>query len=377
MSDTSNKTEIAAKAAFCAIRYAQCWEDSEVLNEGLNIQPGDHCLSIASAGDNALAMLLGDPERVVAVDLNPAQLACCELRIAAYRNLDHSGLLRLIGSREGDNREDLYRACREDLSQDARAFWDARPEQVRDGIGGAGKFERYFQTFREKVLPLVHSRSKIEELMRPREADDRMDFHDQHWDSWRWRMMFRVFFSRFVMGRVGRDPSFFAYVEGSVADRIRGRATHALRSLDPSENPYLRWILTGSHAPVAGAPEALPLALRPEHFDIIRDRLDRVELKLGALEEIAASDGRRFDRFNLSDIFEYMSEENTEQLLQSLVAVANPGGRLLYWNMLVPRSRPESMADSLSPVEDGALGDRLLNRDNAFFYSRVVVEEVM
>ena len=66
-------------------------------------------------------------------------------------------------------------------------------------------------------------------------------------DTWRWRILFRLFFSRVVMGRLGRDPSFFRYVEGSVADRILARTRHALTALNPADYPYLQWILTGHH----------------------------------------------------------------------------------------------------------------------------------
>jgi S-adenosylmethionine-diacylglycerol 3-amino-3-carboxypropyl transferase len=84
--------------------------------------------------------------------------------------------------------------------------------------------------------------------------------------------------------------------------------------------------------------------------------------------------GRRFDAFNLSDIFEYMSADNTEILLERIVKASNPGARLAYWNMLAPRSRPESMADRLLGHDDEAA--RLFGEDRAFFYSRFVVEEV-
>ena len=66
----------------------------------------------------------------VALDLSPAQLACLELRVSAYRNLAHEELLELIGSRASDRRAALYARCREGLSPAALRFWDARPEQV-------------------------------------------------------------------------------------------------------------------------------------------------------------------------------------------------------------------------------------------------------
>jgi S-adenosylmethionine-diacylglycerol 3-amino-3-carboxypropyl transferase len=179
--------------------------------------------------------------------------------------------------------------------------------------------------------------------------------------------MFQVFFSRTIMGRIGRDPSFFAYVEGSVADRILARTRHALTELNPADNPYLQWILTGRHL------TALPYALRPENFDAIRAHLDRLEWRAESLEDfLERQPPRSLDCCNLSDIFEYMSEENTHRLLQRLVDRGRTGGRLAYWNMLVTRSRPEALVGRLRPLTE--LAERLHRQDKAWFYSQFVVE---
>ena len=50
-------SEVADRTDFSIVRYAQVWEDADVLLEALDVQPGDTCLSIASAGDNTLALL--------------------------------------------------------------------------------------------------------------------------------------------------------------------------------------------------------------------------------------------------------------------------------------------------------------------------------
>jgi S-adenosylmethionine-diacylglycerol 3-amino-3-carboxypropyl transferase len=62
-------------------------------------------------------------------------------------------------------------------------------------------------------------------------------------------------------------------------------------------------------------------------------------------------------------------------LLGRLAAASAPGGRLAYWNMLAPRSRPASLADRLRPLDEVAA--TLFERDKAFFYSRFIVEEVV
>jgi S-adenosylmethionine-diacylglycerol 3-amino-3-carboxypropyl transferase len=363
------RSEAAERTDFSEIRYAQAWEDADVLLEGLAVGPGHACLSIASAGDNALALLTRDPARVVAVDLSPAQLACLELRVAAYRELEHQELLAMIGSRPSARRPALYAKCRPRLSPDARAFWDARPDAIAGGIGGAGKFERYFRTFRQRVLPLVHTRARVEALLVRKDRTERLRFYSNEWDSWRWRLLFRLFFSRTMMGRLGRDPEFFRYVEGDVAGRILERTKHALTELDPSDNPYVHWILTGTH----GA--ALPCALREDSFARIRANLDRLEWRQASIEDyLTGSRAEAFDRFNLSDLFEYVSVEHYHHLLRAIVAASRPGARLAYWNMLAPRSRPEEMAGCLVPLTEMATSLHL--RDRAFFYSAFRLEEV-
>jgi S-adenosylmethionine-diacylglycerol 3-amino-3-carboxypropyl transferase len=363
-------SEVAARADFSRLRYAQCWEDADVLLAGLQVQPGDVCLSIASAGDNSLALLTRQPARVIALDLNPAQLACLELRVAAYRHLTHPQVLELIGSLPGRQRPGLYRRLRGELSPPARAFWDAHPDAIAGGIGGAGKFEHYFRLFRDGLLPLIHPRRKVRALLRGGPPARCEAFYRGEWDSWRWRLLFRVFFSRRLMGRLGRDPSFFRYVEGSVAERILGRTRHALTALDPAANPYLQWILTGRHT------TALPLALRPEHFATIRGNLDRLEWHCQSVEEFLEGHPEiHLDRCNLSDIFEYMSSENYQRLLEKLADRMRPGGRLAYWNMLVPRRRPDQLAQRLRLLTD--LAQQLHGQDKAFFYSAFVIEEVL
>ncbi len=363
-------TEIGAKASFDVIRYAQCWEDGDVLMEGLDVQEGDICLGIGSAGENCLSLLTHNPKRVIAVDLNPAQLACIELRVAGFKCLEHHQLLELIGSRPSKDRLALFEQCSPLLSEASLRFWRSNLRHVAEGIGAAGKFERYFSLFRKYVIPLIHHRSTVEELLQGGDHQKCAAFYDRTWDNRRWRLLFHLFFSRWMMGRLGRDPSFFAYVEGSVADKILTRTRHALRELDPGDNPYLHWILTGSHG------EALPHALRAQNFQKIRENIDRLEIRLGTLESVLEAEGSKcIDRFNLSDIFEYMSEETSRQVLGKIIDSARSGARLAYWNMLAPRCCPDDWSDRV--VRKRELGERLLKKDKAFFYSAFIVEEVL
>lgn len=363
-------SEVAERADFSCIRYAQCWEDADVLLEALSIQPDSTCLSIASAGDNALAMLSKRPRKIIALDINPAQLAALELRVASFRELKHPEVLALLGSVESQHRVELYRCCRKHLSAEARNYWDQHPEMIQAGIGSAGRFENFFRIFRTRILPLIHSRRVVEQLLTTKSYSERQHFYETEWNTFRWRTLFRAFFSRLMLGSLGRDPEFFRYVEGSVAARLLQRTRYAFTELDPGANPYLQWIMTGRHAS-----DNLPYALREENFESIRANLDRLEWSCCSLEQYLESSRTSFDAFNLSDIFEYISAQSYYRILRALTRCARPGARLAYWNLLVPRKRPESMAVFLRPLT--SLADSLFKNAKTFFYDAFVLEEVL
>ena len=159
------RSDIGSRSDFSQLRYRQCWEDADVLLDALDVRAGDTCLSIASAGDNTLALLTRDPARVVALDLSPAQLAALDLRVAAFRALTHAELLELMGSRGSERRLALYDRCRPLLEPAARDFWDERRDALHEGIASAGKLEWYLAFFVKRVLPLVHSRSRVAKLL--------------------------------------------------------------------------------------------------------------------------------------------------------------------------------------------------------------------
>jgi S-adenosylmethionine-diacylglycerol 3-amino-3-carboxypropyl transferase len=357
---------INQKSRFSFIRYANVWEDADILCEALapTCQHG-RILSIASSGDNVLALLTLNPKEIVAVDLSSPQLACLEIRMAAFRELDYSKLCEFLGVLPSQNRVEIYQnLLKPRLSINAAKFWDKRLSEICNGIIHAGKFERYLRLFGKWVLPLVQTHAMINELLKAKSEQERTQFYEEKWDHWRWRLLFKIFFSRFVMGHAGRDPSFFNHVEGTVGSRILDRSKHALTECSTHQNPFLHYILKGNFSNAA-----LPCYLRPEHFNTIQSRIDRIKLIQGPVTQVEGC----FDAFNLSDIFEYMNEEAFEACYKRLLEMANPNARLAYWNMLVPRRCPKSCRDQTFSLT--ALADSLHKNDKAWFYQKFVIEQ--
>lgn len=300
-----------------------------------------------------------------------AQLAALELRVAAIRELSYEEVLEFLGYRNGSsNRTALFDKCKRQMSATSRAYWEHHIDDIEQGVISVGRFERYFQIFRERILPLVHNKKTVSELLESKSKEARDEFYETRWNTLRWRLLFRVFFCRFTMGLLGRDRSFFEYVNICVSRFLLEQSAHALKDLDPSRNFYLRWILTGAFG------EELPTYLRPENFATIRSNLHKLKWYQSSVEQyLETADDRSFNCFNLSDMFEYVSKERYVETLKLLIRKSAPTARLIYWNMLATRCRPVSLSDKLRSLKQ--LSDRLYQTNQTFFYCRLVVEEVI
>lgn len=363
------KTRIQKNVDFSYIRYAQCWEDADILLEALDIQHHHTCLSIISGGENTLAMLTKSPKKVIAIDLNPAQIYCLELKVAAIKILSYPEFLEFIGINISHDREKIYQRCCENLSPEARTFWDNHSAKIKTGIIASGKFEHYLEIFRNFILPLSHSKQEIQALIQHNDEILRRKFYQEIWDNWRWRLTFRIFFSRFFLGKLGRDPEFFRYVEDNVAKKLLERTQYALTNMAPYDNPYLQWILFGKFL------NALPFALRPENYNLIKQNLSRLEWHCVSMEEFAQEHAGMIDRFNLSDIFEYISLEDFKKLLITIEKLAGPDARLAYWNLFVQRLAAKTMPEKYQALTD--LTYNLSKKDKNFFYNGFFVDNII
>jgi S-adenosylmethionine-diacylglycerol 3-amino-3-carboxypropyl transferase len=235
------------------------------------------------------------------------------------------------------------------------------------GIGAVGKFEQYFRIFRTRVLPLIHSRARVARLLKAKLKEQRIAFYENEWNNWLWQALFRLFFRGVSWARSAVLRHSFNML------KAMWPLVFSIMSGSPSQN-WIRlrihiyiWILNGTHNGV------LPFTLREENIELIRRNLDKLEWRCSSIED-ALNQGGDFECFNLSDIFEYMSPENYEHLLRNIVASSRSGARLAYWNMLVSRSRPNSMDEVLEPLR--GVSRSLFAQDKAFFYSAFIVERV-
>jgi len=347
------------------IRYANCWEDADVLLEGLQINPSDRVLSIGSAGDNSFSLLSQGPELVVAVDINPVQLSLIELKKAAFATLEYDEFLEFLGFAPSERRLELYEKVKIKLTSELHTFWNERLGEIANGVIYQGKFEKYFQLFRKRILPLVHTKKRVHQFFNQKNAESQAMFFHKKWNNRRWRLLFRLFFSKFVMGRFGRDPAFLKEVDVVVSEFILAQAAAHLSSINSQNNYFLHFIMKGDFG------DNLPHYARRENFEKIKANLDRLVVFNGLAEE-AFEAYQNFSKFNLSNIFEYMPKDLFENVANNLIENSTPNARFAYWNLMVPRKINEVHP---SIESEKKLTKSLIKKDNGFFYMGIQIDK--
>lgn len=361
-------SKISTKANFDIIRYAQVWEDSDILLEALQIKKDGNYLSIASGGDNTLAMLSKSPKQLIALDLNQTQLYLLELKVTAFKELDYENMLAFLGVTPSTKRLETFKNL--SLSSEAKKYWSEHQDDIMEGVIHIGKFERYFQMFSKKIIPLIHSKKRVTTLLQKKPLTQRKEFYKKEWNNLRWNILFRIFFSQTFMGLKGRDRAFFEHVSEPVSKTILEHTKYALTMLDPYDNPYLHYILHRNYS------NKLPYYLRKEHFHSIKENLDKLSWHHQSIETYTQQHpALKFDGYNLSDIFEYMSEEEYEKLLKYIHTHSNREARLVYWNMMVTRKHPKSLKHLLHSCDSEA--QKLYAKNKTFFYKDFIIEKVI
>lgn len=362
------KSEVEDYAKFDIIRYAQVWEDADILLEALDINENDNILSIASAGENALSMLAKNPKKVYAIDLNQNQIMCTEFKIVCYKFLEYQECMELIGVFDSNKRLELFDRVKQYLKEETRRYLESNIDIIEKGIIHTGKFENYFQIFSKKILTKVHRKKIRDELLTKKSKEERYKFYDKTWNNLRWRFLFRIFFSKKVMGKLGRDKAFFRYVKVNVAECIFKRAEYAFTELDTSKNSYLYYIFNSRYD------KALPFAYRKDNFEKIKQNIDNIVLLSESIESfIERDDVDYISKYNLSDIFEYMSDEQMCKIIKKMLTKSASGSRIAYWNMLADKQASRYFKELTYNEE---LSNKLFAKDKAFFYSKFILEEI-
>src|SRR5260221_13157083 len=239
----------ASQIEFPELLFGMSWEDPDSDRSALEIQPSDTILTITSGGCNTLALLLEDPRRIYALDINPCQSHLLELKRAAIRHLDYDDLHMFLGLRPSKDRLQMFESLAGELSNPALEYWRRRPAAIRDGIVYQGRYEEFLRHFR-RLLRLVQGRHRIEGLFECQSLEEQRDYFDRVWNTVQWRMLFRLAFNKYVLAKRGLSTDYFRFDDGaqSFAESFFNRSKRAFREIPVASNYFLAQSLLSRYA---------------------------------------------------------------------------------------------------------------------------------
>lgn len=347
MASNPAHTEVAAFMQFDSIRYSQVWEDAQRLRAALNIAAHECVLSIGSAGCNVLALLLDAPRRIHAVDLNAAQNAITALKIAAISKLDHPSLLELLGFVPSSRRLALLDQLLPYLTPAFAAYWQEQSPLISEGLLGSGRLDRFIANFARETFAHIPGILDLKPAFASLDMERQRQFRAAL-QKGTFAQKFSTYFGSELMHK-GRDPAQYRYVTiDDLGRELLSRFYAFLENKSLQGNHYQWFFLFGEPMPAAQG----PYYAQADNWQRLRELVPRVELHTKTIEALLESEHTGpIDKANLSNIFEYMSEENMAVLLRQLATKMPRGGRIAYWNLFVDRPLPKALRTVFQNLE--------------------------
>lgn len=339
------------------IHYSNCHEDFLLLKKYIKPETKE-ILSIASGLDNSLSFLVNDNVHVYAFDYNPIQIFLGKLKICGIEFLSYEEFLVFIGIRgsEKSKRVELYNKIDERLPDEVKKYFDDHIFLIEEGLVNCGRFEQYFHIFRNKVFPLTCKEKDIQQFAAAENIDEQRVFYKEKINTWRFKLMFKIFFSKKVMSKLGRDKEYFRYSKESLPEILKKRVDLGFYNCLNKTNPYYSYVLNAFY-------KELPFYLKQENYSKIKKNIKNIYLYNKTFEEML---DRKYDFMNLSDIFEYKDYKMMNDYEKSVSEHLNDKGIAAFWNMMNVRQFPNMKRIN-------GINDYL--EDRAFFYRDFIVYE--
>lgn len=353
-------------ALFRRPTYSSVLEDERIIDLGLRPRPGDRVVCVTSGGCFSLKCLLADVAEVVSVDLSPFQTALVALKAAAAAALGPDDLWAFLGLAPTNGRRALYDAVRAAAPAAVAAFWDARLPLVERGVALAGSRDRALHRA-GRLVAAVQGRASVAALLACATAAEQEACYRDRFQTRRWRWLLDAAFHPRLLDRLVR-------VEGAngddVAGALRGEVEHVLRDVPAADNFYLHYVFTRTYP----SREVCPAWLRASSHPVLRVRLPRLTCTTARLEAfLAAQPARSVDGFYLSNLLDWASPRDGDELFAGIARVARPGARLCGWSNIL--NWPLSPRDPRIRCDD-ALAAEIYARRRAPGYSACLVATV-
>ncbi|MFH1747831.1 MAG: BtaA family protein [Planctomycetota bacterium] len=365
---------VLERLVFSGIVFNMSWEDPEMDRQAFKLNSEDVVISISSAGCNPLNFLCQSPRGLIAIDGNPAQNAILELKLAGIKTLDHATFFDIFAARNPAVVTRVYHGkLRPNISARSRQFWDKNLWMVARDLYRFGRMGLFCRLLRRFLNLLGIKKQHVEQFFELRSLEEQKAWYEKYaapklWGPWARRFVqFRP-----LMYLAGVHPNQFRLVDDrhDMYEYVKERVEYALTKVPVYDNYFLSLAASGRFRG-----KRVPPYLLEENFEILRRNLDRVKVVNGWLGPyLDTQPAGSISRFNLLDIFDWMSPRDFEATLKSALRTAAPGAIMIYRSGSYRLDPPSSILEHVEQHTE--LAQQLLARDRSATYGSFYVLSV-
>jgi len=353
---------------FSGFVYNQIWEDPDIDLEALNVGGQHRLITIASGGCNVLNYLAAGPERIIAVDLNPNHVALTRLKLQALSHLpDYNAFFRFFGSAKDKENRNLFDSfLAEKLDPETRRYWERHmPLRGRRINMFARNLYRYGLLGR--FIGVLHTVARLhgkrlQDILDARTPEEqRANFEKTIaplFDNKLIRFLSKMPVSYYGLGipPAQYDELVAAAADGNPITTLRDRVERLACDFPIAEN-YFAWQAFGRGYDTE-ARIAVPAYLREENYELIKSRVDRVDVHHASMIDfLGAQPAGSLHRYVLLDAQDWMSPEQMTALWTEIDRTADSSdARVIFRTAGVesplPRKIPEAILNNWNYMEE-------------------------
>jgi S-adenosylmethionine-diacylglycerol 3-amino-3-carboxypropyl transferase len=341
----------ALRASSLPLAFAQVREDPRLdLELARRVPAGGTVVMIASGGETA-ACLGRLPLRLMAVDMNPAQLALARVKWELAGKVPTEDLAALLGHLPmpvGERRRRMKELL-ELLGIEEGVF--GPPEYIAErGVDHGGRYEVCFAELRAQ---LEAWRGDLEAMLNSHKAVPNFG------GAWLDEAFARVMSLENLVCLFGREAT--QNPRRSFSDHFAARTREVIGRIAPVDNPFLWQILAG----------CFPPGCRYHWLEDDRPLIAEISWLQGKMDaQLDSMAAESADLVHLSNILDWLSPGEAEATLRSARRVLKPGGQVILRQLNSTLEIGKLDAEIEWDVE---LGRAMESRDRSYFYPRIHV----
>ncbi len=354
-----------------SLAFAETAESLRLNIQALQVGHRDRVVGVISSGDVLLALLASNPESVIGFDSNSAQTVLAHLKAAAISTLSVENYMQFMGLKEADaqTRVATFNQISSNLPSFARKDLLNKQKLIEEGILNQGMTYLIIQVLTALMTRLMSQETLALFLGNRGTDEDRLKKLHQLIQRWPLRYLLQPLLKAlapclkwlFFPHRFCRISSRPDEIIADFFNTFRDLLVQGVR-----QNPVLSRSVVGHIHP-----EWWQYLYNDLTFQEIRNNLHRLSLNT---DDILSGLGRIPEgwatRVYLSNVADYLSDEQLSELVQGLRRTTAPGARIVYYSMY-----DRDLLYMLGPTIPENELRALQHTDNVFIYPIIMVRQ--